>query len=150
MNWKERYKEAHHKYTLERTPSIINDGLYCDPKYPNVKKSNGLTQMICNYINWSGYRATRINTTGRLIDGKQKQPSGAVLTVKKWIPGTTRRGTADISCTYKGKAIQFEIKIGKDKPSEYQLAEQAKEIKAGGFYFFVSTPEQFFEYLDQF
>jgi hypothetical protein len=136
MNWKQRYNEAHLKHTTERTPSVVKDGLYCEPKYPDVKKSGGLTLMICNYINWMGYRATRISTSGRVVGGK-------------YVYGQTRRGTADIGATIQGKAIQIEIKVGKDRASEHQLKEQAKERAAGGIYEFISTPEQFFELFDK-
>jgi hypothetical protein len=136
-NWKIRYAEAHYKHTLERTPSVVKDGLYCEPKYPDVKKSGGLTLMICNYINWMGWRATRINTMGRQIGSK-------------WIKGTTRRGSSDVSSTVVGRSIMWEVKVGKDKPSDHQLAEQAKERKAGGEYYFVHTPEEFFLLLDEF
>ena len=135
MTWKERYYEAHKKHTKERTPSVVNDGHYCNPSLPKVQTANGLTQFVCNYINWMGYRATRISTTGRQVGGR-------------WIYGTTRKGTADISATINGKAIMIEIKVGKDRPSEYQLKEQAKERAAGGIYEFISTPDQFFELYD--
>ena len=135
MTWKERYYEAHKKHTTERTPSVVKDGHYCNPALPKVQTANGLTLLICNYINWMGYRATRISTTGRQVGGR-------------WIYGTTRKGTADISATIKGRAVQIEIKVGKDKPSEYQLKEQEKERKSGGIYEFVSNPEQFFELYD--
>ena len=136
-NWKSRYNEAHLKHTTERTPSVVKDGHYSQPIIPKVATANGLTRFIENYINWMGWRATRINTTGRVVGGK-------------YIYGTTRRGTADISATVKGRSIMFEVKIGKDSASVHQLKEQTKERAAGGEYFFVSTPEQFFEYLDEF
>lgn len=134
---KERYNAAHLKHTTERTPSVVKDGFYTPPQIPKVLTANGLTRFIENYINWMGWRATRINTTGRVVGGR-------------YIYGTTRRGTADISATVNGRSIMFEIKVGKDRPSEHQLKEQAKERAAGGEYFFVSTPEQFLEYLDEF
>jgi hypothetical protein len=137
MNWKQRYNEAHLKHTTERTPSVVKDGLYCEPKYPDVKKANGLTLFICNYINWMGYRATRISTSGRVVGGK-------------YVYGQTRRGTADISATLAGRSCMFEIKVGKDKASEFQLKEQAKERAAGGEYYFTCSPEQFFEQYDEF
>ena len=134
---KDRYIAAHLLHTSERTPSVVKDGLYCPPTIPKVNTANGLTRFIENYINWVGWRATRINTTGRVVGGR-------------YIYGTTRRGTADISATVNGRSLMIEIKIGSDKPSEHQLKEQAKERAAGGEYFFVSTPEQFFDYLDEF
>jgi hypothetical protein len=138
QNWKDRYNAAHLKHTTERTPSVVKDGFYTPPQIPKVLTANGLTRFVENYINWMGWRATRINTTGRVVGGR-------------YIYGTTRRGTADISSTLPGgRSCMWEIKVGKDRPSEHQLKEQAKERAAGGEYFFVSTPEQFFEYLDEF
>lgn len=149
MTPKERYNAAH-KYNFERAyPKAYKDGHYAPPPYPKVKTANGLTKFICQFLMWHEHRATRINTTGRLIDGVEKQPSGAILTTKKWITGTTRRGSADISATIRGRSVQIEIKIGKDRASEHQLKEQAIERKAGGIYEFISTPEQFFELYDR-
>lgn len=149
MTPKERYNAAH-KYNFERAyPKAFKDGHYAPPPYPKVKTANGLTKFICQFLMWHEHRATRINTTGRLIDGLQKQPSGAILTTKKWIPGTTRRGSADISATIRGRSVQIEIKIGKDRASEHQLKEQERERRAGGIYEFISTPEQFFELYDK-
>ena len=99
---------------------------------PQVAKANGLTNFIINYVNWTGYRATRISTTGRKIGDT-------------WIKGTTRRGTADISMTVNGRSAMIEVKIGKDKPSEHQLKEQERERRAGGIYEFCGSPEDFFE-----
>jgi hypothetical protein len=136
MNWKQRYNEAHLKHTTERTPSVVKDGHYSPPNMPKVRTANGLTTFVQNFVNWQGYRATRINTMGRQIGSK-------------WIKGTTRRGTSDLSLTLKGKSVMVEIKIPPDKPSEHQLKEQAKERAAGGIYEFISTPEQFFELFDR-
>ena len=133
--WRLRYNTAHYNYTCQRAPNVVRDGFYTGPTLPKVATANGLTQFICNFINWSGYRATRVNTMGRMVGGR-------------WIHSTTRKGTADISATVKGKSIQIEIKVGRDKPRPEQLAEQAKERAAGGMYEFISTPEQFFAIFD--
>ena len=133
--WKLRYNTAHYNYTAQRTPNVVKDGFYTTPPTPVVTKSNGLTQFIINYIMWSGYRATRINTMGRQINGK-------------FIPSATRKGSADISATVKGLSVMIEIKVGKDKPRPEQLAEQQRERQAGGIYEFVSTPEGFFILFD--
>jgi hypothetical protein len=134
--WKLRYNTAHYNYTLQRTPSVVKDGFYTTPPTPVVTKSNGLTTFIINFLNWSGYRATRINTMGRQINGK-------------FIPSATRKGTADISATVKGKSVMIEIKVGADRPRIEQLAEQQRERQAGGIYEFVSTPEGFFILFDK-
>jgi hypothetical protein len=133
--WRIRYNTAHYNYTLQRTPNVIRDGFYTGPTVPKVATANGLTQFICNFINWSGYRATRINTMGRMVGGR-------------WIHSTTRKGSADISSTIKGRSVMWEVKVGRDRPRPEQLAEQAKERAAGGMYEFISTPEQFFAIFD--
>lgn len=135
MTFKERYNDAHHEYYKVKYPNVVADGLYCSPILPKYKTANGLTKFITNYILWAGWRATRVNTMGRQVGGK-------------WIPGTTRKGTADISATIKGRSIMIEIKVGKDKASEYQLKEQELERKSGGIYEFISTPEEFFTLYD--
>ena len=149
MTPKDRYNAAH-KYNFERAyPQAYADGHYSLPKIPPTKTANGLTKFICNFLSWHEHRATRINTTGRLIDGVEKGPTGNMIGVKKWIPGATRRGSADISATIKGRSAMMEIKIGKDKPSEYQLKEQERERRAGGIYEFIRTPDDFFELYDR-
>jgi hypothetical protein len=135
MTFKERYNAAHHEYYKVKYPNVVADGLYCSPTLPKYKTANGLTKFITNYILWAGWRATRVNTMGRQVGGK-------------WIPGTTRKGTADISATINSRSVMIEIKIGSDKASQYQLKEQELERKAGGFFEFISTPEEFFIFYD--
>lgn len=150
MNWKQRYQEMHKEWFNRRYPFAAKDNFYSPPMMPPIKKSNGLTKFIINYLFWSSNAtATRINTMGRLVDAQEKQPSGTVLTVKKFIPSTTRRGTADVVGVMCGKYVAFEIKVGKDRPSEYQLREQKNIQEAGGFYFFTHTPEEFFQQYDE-
>jgi hypothetical protein len=142
------YQVAHEKWFMEKYPAAYKDGFYLEPKHLDVKKANGLTSYICNFLTWKGHRATRINVSGRLVDGVEKQPSGAKVGVKKWIPSSTKKGTADISATINGRSVMIEIKVGRDKPRPDQLAEQIRERNAGGIYEFISTPEQFFELYD--
>ena len=136
MEAKMRYHEAHKIHYAKEYPNAFRSGHYTAPVWPKVATANGLTNYIINFVNWSGFRATRISTTGRKIGDK-------------WIKGTTRKGTADISLTVKGKAIMIEVKVGSDKPSEHQLKEQAKERAAGGMYEFVRNPEEFLEIYDK-
>jgi hypothetical protein len=131
MDWKERYRAAHRLHFARKYPMAMSTG-YFTANMPNVNKANGLTTFILNFLEWSGHRATRISSAGRVVNGR-------------YIPGTTRKGTADISATIKGRSVMIEIKVGRDRPSPYQLAEQEKERASGGIYEFISTPEQFFE-----
>jgi hypothetical protein len=148
MTYKERYQKAHEEYFKIKYPNAYKDGYYLDPKVPKVDSANGLTTFICNYLAWLNHRATRINVSGRLVDGVEKQPSGAKIGVKKWIPSSTRKGTADISATIKGRSVMLEIKVGSDRPRPEQLTEQARERRAGGIYEFIKTPEEFFYLYD--
>lgn len=136
MEARKRYLFAHEVWVKFNYPAAVKDHGTFKTKIPLTYTPNGLTMFICNYITWCGYRATRINTVGGFKGGKR-------------IFSTTRRGTADISATIKGRSCMFEIKIGKDKPSEWQLAEQTREIAAGGQYFFVHSPEEFFSIYDE-
>ena len=149
MTYKQRYNVSHETWFEIKYPNAYKDGFYLEPKIPKVDTANGLTSFICNFLSWKGHRATRINVSGRLIDGVETQPSGAKIGVKKWIPSSTRKGTADISATINGRSVMLEIKVGKDKPRPDQLSEQIRERNAGGIYEFISTPEQFFELYDK-
>lgn len=128
----QRYQQAHE---LHFNRVAKDAGHYFKPNMPDCNKSNGLTLAIVNFLIWNGHRATRVSSAGRMIKGK-------------FIPGPTRKGAADISSTINGRSVMFEIKIGADVSSEYQLREQELEEKAGGKYFFVKTFEQFLENYD--
>lgn len=136
MDTKSRYQQAHEKWFKEEYPNAYKDGYYLEPKMPPIGTANGLTTFIMNYVKWEGYRATRINVAGRQIKGK-------------WIPSSTRRGTADISATIKGRSVMIEIKVGSDRPRPEQLQEQERERRSGGIYEFISAPEQFLELYDK-
>ena len=137
MTNKQRYSAAHKIWFAQNYPTAFKDGFYAEPKMPIVAKANGLTSFICNYLNWLGHRATRINVSGRKIKDKRTGK-------EKYIKSSTRRGTADISATVKGKSVMIEIKVGRDIISEDQLKEQSKERAAGGIYEFCSSVDEFF------
>jgi hypothetical protein len=136
MTPKQRYNAAHLRWLEVTYPQAVKAGFTHDAVQPQVTKANGLTSFIVNFLNWSGHRATRINVSGRKVKDK-------------WIRSTTRKGTADISATIAGKSVMIEIKVGRDKPSPEQLAEQIKERNAGGIYEFISTVDEFFELYDK-
>jgi len=134
---KTRYQQAHEQDFKTKYPQAYDSGNYFAPVMPDCNKANGLTQAIVRFILWNGYRATRISSSGRVVKGK-------------YIPGATRRGQSDISATLKGRSVQIEIKINKDKPSEHQLREQMLEEKAGGVYIFIHNFEEFLLWYDNF
>lgn len=147
-DYRKRYYEAHEMNFKQQYPSAYASGHYTRPNFPKVSKSNGLTMYIVNYLTWMGFRATRINVTGRLIEQPEKQESGIYLATKKYIHSSTRKGSADISSTIRGRSVQWEVKVGRDRPSEAQIKEQQRERRAGGEYFFVHTPDEFLTLLD--
>lgn len=127
-----RYIEANKAHIKKEFPQWYKDGHWYTPDIPNTATANGLQEFICDYIIWTGGRATRISSAGRQLNGK-------------FIPSTTRKGSSDVSSTINGKSVMWEIKVGKDKPSPAQLKEQAKERKAGGEYFFTHNVAEFFQ-----
>lgn len=145
---KARYLKAHADNFVDQYPEAWKSGHYCNPVIPKVLTSNGLTTFIVNYLTWKQHRATRINVHGRLIEQPEKQASGIILGTKKYMHSRTRKGSADISSTIKGRSIMWEVKTGRDQPSENQLAEQILERRAGGEYFFVHDVAEFFYLYD--
>lgn len=148
MTPSQRYIAAHQQYQAEQYPAAVKNFGTVKTQIPDTRKANGLTRFIINFLTWSGHRATRISSAGRLIDAPQKQQSGISLMTKRFIPGPTRKGSADVSATIRGRSVMIEIKVGRDRPSEHQLREQELERKAGGVYEFISTPEEFFNLYD--
>lgn len=134
---KQRFYKSHETNFKIEYPQAYAAGKYVLPAIPDCNKANGLTQAIVKVLLWEGHRATRVMSSGRMVKGK-------------YIHGTTRKGAADVSATIKGRSCMFEIKVGNDKPSEFQLREQALERKAGGKYEFISSLDQFFEWYDKF
>ena len=82
------------------------------------KKASQLEALIVEYINLKGGCVTKVSTTGRPIvsrttakdvTGKQR-----TFTDVKYIPGSTRVGTADIlGVLSSGKAIAIEVKFSR-------------------------------------
>lgn len=101
------------------------------------KTANGLTKLVCAWINFHGGNARRVNTGG-IYNPKTK---------KYRFSGATN-GQADISATWHGKSLQIEIKAGKDRPREDQLKQQERERAAGGIYEFVHNFDEFLKLIE--
>ena len=132
-----RYEEAYRKHQLKEYPSSVERFGFLPTKYPDTRTANGLTQFVLNFLKWNGWRATRISSAGSFRNGR-------------YVYSQTRRGTADISATIRGRSVMIEIKVGRDMPSVYQLKEQERERLAGGCYEFIRYPEQFILWYDGF
>ena len=146
MTYQQRYQQAHYNWQMSNHKDFYEQSGCYKATMPKIKTANGLTKFIIEYLKFDGWRATRISSAGRYIEHKNKD--GHKLS-GQFIPSTTRKGTADISATIKGRSVMIEIKVGNDKPSEFQLKEQQRERNAGGIYEFISTPDEFFLLYDK-
>ena len=123
------------------------------PKY-NDKTANGLTKCIIDFVNFSGGQAERINTMGRMIDNTKTVTdvlgNKKLIGSKKYIPSTGTKGSADISATIKGRSVKIEVKIGKDRQSEYQKQYEHHITQAGGVYVIAKDFDGFILWFNQF
>lgn len=88
--------------------------------------ANELTRSIIAFIGVIGGMAERISNTGR---------QQTVGNKTRWIYGTGKNGTADISATWRGKSIKIEVKATKgEKQSEDQKKYQQAIEQARGIY----------------
>lgn len=115
------------------------------------RTANGLTKCVLRFLELKGHWATRVNTTGRLLQGKEYTD---VLGHRKqhkntWIPGTTRKGTADIHAVINGKHVSIEVKVGRDKLSEAQHKTKESIEASGGFYLEVRSFGEFYQWYNQ-
>jgi len=121
------------------------------PRY-NVKTANGLTKAIIDYLRFRGYHAERINCMGRVVDNRRKvqDVTGKTRTIGStlYIPTTMQKGTADISATVAGKSVKIEVKIGRDRQSDYQKEYQRQIESSGGLYFIARNFDQFVEWIN--
>jgi hypothetical protein len=123
---------------------------YLVPHQFTEKTSNGLTFCVIMFLQLKGHQAERINTTGRPIDRRyeytdvlgHRKMAGSI----QWIPGTSTRGSADISATIQGRSVKIEIKVGRDRMSEHQQRYKEAVEKAGGIYIVVTSFDQFYSW----
>lgn len=126
---------------------------YPEPKYTD-KTANGLTKCIIDFINFSGGQAERINTMGRMLDNTKVVTdvlgNKKMIGSKKYIPSTGTKGSADISATIRGRSVKIEVKIGKDRQSEYQKQYEQSITQAGGVYVIAKDFDGFIEWFNEF
>lgn len=114
-----------------------------DPKYIARRKmrddtANGLTACVVAYAKLNGCFASRLNTTG-VYDAK----------LKKFRHTTQRRGLPDVLITGPdGISIFAEIKVKKDRMSEYQERIREEQQQAGGIYLTINSFTQFYDWFN--
>lgn len=94
--------------------------------------ANGLTKAIIHWLTLNGCWATRVSSAGRYLP-KQK----------KFIPSTTKKGTADIHAVIAGRHVSIEVKLGRDKMSDIQRKVQTEIEKSGGIFFIAKDFDSF-------
>jgi Holliday junction resolvase len=97
--------------------------------------ANGLTRAIIQWLTLNGCYAVRVSSAGRYL------PSS-----KKFIPSTTRRGTADIHAVIGGRHVSIEVKIGRDRMSEAQEKAKTEIERAGGLFLVARDFDSFIEW----
>jgi hypothetical protein len=146
---KKEYKALLHELKLQRYaithPNYPQD--YIPKTMYKDQTANGLTRAICDFINYQGYQAERINTMGTARE--KKTTAGKVIGVT-WTKGTSTAGSADISATIKGRSVKIEVKIGKDRQSEAQKRYQENIEKAGGIYIIAKDFDSFVDWYENF
>jgi len=116
-------------------------------KYSDTK-ANKLTNAIIEWLTLNGCWATRVSSAGRWLKGdtftdvigRTRQLNG------KFIPSTTKKGTADIMAIIEGQHVSIEVKIGRDRLSEAQMKVKADIEKAGGIYFIAHDFDEFMKF----
>jgi hypothetical protein len=114
-------------------PSI--EKKFLAPRKFRDDRASGLTSCIVTYAKLTGNFASRLNNMGVYRNGKYTRP-------------TSRRGLPDILITKDGKSLFIEVKVGKDRMSEYQKEVQAEQEQSGGLYIVASSFEQFKNWFD--
>jgi len=110
------------------------------------KTSNGLTQCILTWLRLHGHYCTRVNTMGRQLKATTITDviGRAHVTPGKWIPGTTRRGTADIHAIINGRHVSIEVKVGRDRMSNQQHKTKQSIEQSGGLYYIATDFANFY------
>ncbi len=100
--------------------------------------ANNLTTCIVTYISLNGGFASRINNQGTYN-----------TKLNRFIPGTSRKGLADIIAAYRGLSLHIEVKIGRDKLSKYQKSVRIDVERSGGLFYVAHNFSEFKEWFDK-
>lgn len=144
MNSKKRgiYKKPDAVRELERMANEEARRLHptCPHLAPRTFRDDGansLTKCITAYLKLSGAFVSRLNNGG-VYDTR----------LKRYRPGTNRRGLPDVIATYKGKSLMIEVKHGRDIMSNYQKEIQQEQEASGGVFFIAHNFTDFKQWFD--
>lgn len=149
--WKEELRRMKLENIRAKAPGFfeLSGGFEMKIKRYDDRTANGLTKCIIDWINFSGGHANRISVMGTVRKEKIPLAFGNVREIIRYTPATTRKGTADIHAIIQGRHLSIEVKIGRDRLSEHQLAEQSRVTEAGGKYFVATDMESFVSFYKQ-
>lgn len=134
--WKNDLQALKNKWVEANFPNFARDsGEPLRGKWED-QTANGLTRAIVDYLTYIGGNFTRVNTMGT----PRKDPRTGKMF---WSKSTTQKGTADIVGVYRGKYVAVEVKIGADRQSKDQQAEQKRVESSGGVYIVAKSFEDF-------
>lgn len=140
-----RYRDAKYAYEVAKFPQWVGGGHFIEPDCP-TDDTNGLTDLICNYLNWTGHFANRTGNEGRSIVKNGK-------TIR--IPSSSINGMQDIDSNLQhpqhphGIPWKMEVKAGRDTHKDHQKDFGKRVSKTGGVYSVVKSAEDFFSQLDK-
>jgi hypothetical protein len=147
--WRQRLLAVRESWYLEHSVGARDFGVPRPKHTYNDDTANGLQECIQDFLKYSGYYVNRINTQGQARVEKIQLAGGNVRKNVKWTRGTTNKGTADMDAIIKGKPVKIEVKVGKDRQSKEQRAEEGRVTAAGGYYFIAHDMEQFLQWFDK-
>lgn len=101
--------------------------------------ANSLTKIIMQWLRINGYMGARVNTGGTWDNHR-----------KMYIRSGSTKGAADISAIVNGKAIEIEVKFGKDKLRPAQIEYKKTVESAGGVYFVTKCFDDFLEQISKY
>lgn len=119
-----------------------------DLKLP--KSAAGFEKLVIEFLTLKGHFARKISVSGRMLDNTKivKDVVGfqRIIGSKKYIPSTSKKGLADISCTIHSIDVSFEVKFSNgDRQSEFQKDVENKVNDSGGFYFIIKNLDDFYK-----
>lgn len=151
---KKRIEVDYLRYTLEKYPSFVGREQCMPPCKTKEAGANDLTRLVIDFLIFNNCQAERISSQGQYRDGTKVVTDciGRKRTIGSgtWTPGTSTKGTADISATIRGRSVKIEIKWKADRQSDAQKEYQLSIEKALGIYIIVKTFDDFLIWYDNF
>lgn len=136
---KVRYKKPDSIKQLEADYLAYKKSLY--PAQPYLAKklfrddtANGLTKCLQAWAKVNQAHFQRMNVQGQ-YDAK----------LKRYRRSGATKGVSDTLIVFRGKTLNIEIKIGKDKQSDAQKKIQSSIEASGGIYWIVKSYDRFLE-----